>query len=158
MTTYNVQMMTQKAYNNYMVGSYNYSYDTVKVEAENAKEAAEMVAKMYPTMVINKGYIRSDEELAEIARASETRAKAEAEKKAAAKAKREANEVAKAEAKGMTVEDYKEWKNNYAKMNRKTTEIEKAKAEIEALMAKVARLETERNAIAENMKKIERKA
>lgn len=127
MATYRVERMTNTDYNIYMGGGYNYEVEKLFIEAETVEEAIQKATK--PGMVVNKGYIKT---LEEIEAEKEAKAKAEAERKAKAeraKAKRKETELRKATEMGLTVEEYrkaKAHKATIAKVTREIEELEKA--------------------------------
>ena len=127
MATYRVERMTNTDYDIYMSGGYNYKVENILIEAETVEEAIQKATK--PGMIINKGYIKT---LEEIEAEKEARANAKAERKAKeerAKAKRKETELRKATEMGLTVEEYrkaKAHKATIAKVTREIEELEKA--------------------------------
>ncbi len=133
MTTYKVQMMTNKDYNNYMSGRYNYKVENVEIEAETKKEAIEKVKHDFQNMVINENYVKTLEEIKKEEAEEKAKIEAAEEKRKAAEEKRRANEERKAAEKGLTIEEYKEEKRKEALKKRYMKENEKLKEEIERL-------------------------
>ena len=128
MATYRVERMTYADYNNYMGGGYNYSVEAVLIEAETVEDA--ILKAEVPGMVVNKGYVKTLEEIE-----AEKKARAEAEAKREAKAekakqKRKENELRKATEMGMTVEEYRKAKAHKAAIARTTREIEELEREL----------------------------
>lgn len=127
MATYRVERMTNTDYDIYMSGGYDYKVENILIEAETVEEAIQKATK--PGMIINKGYIKT---LEEIEAEKEARAKARAERKAKeerTKAKRKETELRKATEMGLTVEEYrkaKAHKATIAKVTREIEELEKA--------------------------------
>ena len=129
MATYRVERMTNTDYNIYMGGGYNYEVETLLIEAETAEEAIQEATK--PGMVVNKGYVKT---LEEIEAEKEAKAKAEAERKAKeerAKAKRKETELRKATEMGLTVEEYRKVKTRKATIAKVTREIEELERALE---------------------------
>ena len=58
MKNYNIQMMTEADYDNYMMGGWNYRVVTVVMEANSAEEAVKMAEAFNPNMVINKTFVK----------------------------------------------------------------------------------------------------
>lgn len=54
MKGYEVQMMDDVSYNNYMSGGWHYHLETVEVIAETPEKAIEKAKYLYPDMVINE--------------------------------------------------------------------------------------------------------
>lgn len=129
MATYRVERMTNSDYNIYMSGGYDYKMENILVEAETVEEAIQKATKS--GMVINKGYIKT---LEEIKAEKEAKAKAEAERKAKAekaKAKRKETELRKATEMGLTVEEYRKAKAHKATVTRVTKEIKELEKVLE---------------------------
>lgn len=120
---YRVQMMSQEAYDIMMSGSYFYLVDDLDIPADTMEEAIAIVKNAHPNMVVNE-YARTLDEIKKEEEEYEAKRIAREKKEAEAKAKREARE-AKAGYKAR-----RNWK-------RHDTEIRKAKAEIERLMAEI---------------------
>lgn len=137
MATYKIEMMTKGDWFEYMRGGYNYSVDKTNITAETPEQAIEIAQSQHPDMVINKGYVKSLEEIeAERKAEEEARAKREQEE-AERKAKREAAKQRKIErdlAKGITPEMRKAmtYSKRYAK------QIKELEAELTELKAKKA--------------------
>lgn len=137
--TYRVEMMTKEEYSAYMMGNMFCTVKTVEIEAETVEEAIAKAKAGYSNMFINKGYVKTVEEI-EAERKAREEARAEAERKEAErKEKAKAREEAKAEAMGMTVEEYKEAKKIKAKKTRYNNEIKRMEAEIEKMKAEIER-------------------
>jgi hypothetical protein len=132
--TYRIEMMSNTDFMNYMSGSNNYSVKTVDIKATSSVNALKIAMNEYPTMRINKDYIKTVEEIQNEEKEREMALKAIEEKSAKAKATRIANEKAKAEKLGLTVEEYKE----KIKLDRK---IKNAKNRIEELKKALEREE-----------------
>ena len=129
MATYRVERMTYADYDIYMSGGYHYEVESLFIKAETAEEAIQKAEK--PGMVVNKGYVKT---LEEIKAEKEAKAKAEAERKAKeekAKAKRKETELRKATEMGLTVEEYKKVKARKATITKVTREIEELERAIE---------------------------
>ena len=129
MATYRVERMTNTDYDIYMSGGYNYKVENILIEAETVEEAIQKATK--PGMIINKGYIKT---LEEIEAEKEARANAKAERKAKeerAKAKRKETELRKATEMGLTVEEYRKAKAHKATIAKVTREIEELEEALE---------------------------
>lgn len=138
MKTYRVERMTEDNYSIYMEGGYGYNMETLHIEAETAEEAAKKAEAV--GYVVNKGYVKTLEELEAERKAAKERAK-EAERKATKAAqKRRAAEEKKAAALGMTVKEYraeKAKKANIARVEREIAELEEALAKKKEYLAKI---------------------
>ena len=140
MNTYRVERMKHADYIAYMGGAYNYDVEVVEVQAETAEEAAAKAAAVGYT--VNKGYIKTVEEIAAEDAAREAAYQARQAKAEARKEKRLATEMRKAQEAGMTVEEYRKAKARKAQRTR----LEKEIAELERqLKNKKALLEKVRN-------------
>lgn len=141
--TYIVQRMTNRNYNEYMSGGYNYEVENLHIEAETAEEAVKL-AERYG-YVVNEGYVHTEEEIAKMEAEKKAKYEAmeakEAEAKAKAKATKEANEAKKAEAMGMTIAEYKEYKKAVAGVKRHEKEVERLEKELAYHKAKIAEYE-----------------
>lgn len=137
--TYIVQRMTNRNYNEYMSGGYNYEVENLRIEAETTEEAVKL-AERYG-YVVNKGYVHTEEEIAEMEAEKKAKYEAMEAKKAEAKAKAKAKEAKKAEAMGMTIAEYKEYKKAVDGMKRHEKEIERLEKEIAYHKAKIAEYE-----------------
>lgn len=129
MATYRVERMTNTDYNIYMSGGYNYEVEKLLIVAETAEDAIQAAQK--PGMVVNKGYVKT---LEEIKAEEEAKAKAEADRKAKAeraKAKRKETELRKATEMGLTVEEYRKAKARKATIAKVTREIEELERALE---------------------------
>lgn len=91
---YRVEHMTERSYDEYMCGGYNYTVNKEDVLAENAEEAVKIVKAMYKSHVVNNDYVKTVAELE--AEEAEWKAKWETEKRKEAerKAKKEKFEKA----------------------------------------------------------------
>lgn len=107
MNTYRIEMMTKNDFNVFMAGGYFYQIREVDIEADTAEEAIAIAENNYFDMVINKGAVKTVEELLAMEAERQAFLKAEEERKARNKANREAREKAKAEALGLTVKEYR---------------------------------------------------
>jgi hypothetical protein len=108
------------------------STKTIEVEAEDGKEAKE---------IANKEVIGWTAVYVETRTAYDAFHQAIAERKAkeaAAKERRKATEKRKAEENGMTVEEYKKFKAEKAKLTRYKKEIEEMAVEIEEIKKRIA--------------------
>lgn len=137
MTTYKIEMMDKRSFNNYMGGYWDYSIKKIDIEAETTEEAVAIAKAKYPEMVINEKWVKTLEELAAIEAEKIAEAKAEAEKEAAKKARKAEREAAKAAEMGLTVEEYAERKKLAAKARRYENEAAKMEAEIKALLEEI---------------------
>lgn len=137
MATYKIEMMSMDSFNNYMGGYWNYSVEKIDIEAETAEEAVAIAKAKYPEMVINKGWVKTLEELAAIEAEKIAKTKAEAEREAAKKARKAEREAAKAAEMRLTAEEYTERKKLAAKARRYENEAAKMEAEIKALLKEI---------------------
>ena len=134
MNTYRVERMKHADYIAYLGGAYNYDVEIVEVQAETAQEAIAKAAAVGYT--VNKGYVRTLEEIA----AEEAAYQARQAKAQARKEKRLATEMRKAEEAGMTVEEYRKAKARKAqrtRLEKEIAELEKQLANKKALLEKV---------------------
>lgn len=129
--TYRIEMMSNKDFMNYMSGSNNYCVTTVDIKATSSVNALKIAMNDYPTMRINKDYIKTIEEIQNEEKEREMALKAIEEKSAKAKATRLANEKAKAEKLGLTVEEYREKVKLDRKIKNAKNRIEELKKELE---------------------------
>ena len=140
MNTYKVERMAENDYNNMMTGSLNYRVEKITVKAENKEEAIALAEKA--GYIVNKGYVKTLEELKEIENEKEEARKAREEKEARAKAKKAEREAKKAEEAGLTIEEYRKEQNrkaNIRRVEREIAELEKTLEEKKNYLAKLAR-------------------
>lgn len=138
MTTYRVQRMTTEDYNNYMTGGYNYNIETLIIEAETAEGA---IGKATATGYIVNDNVKTLKEVEEERRKVTERIEKEEAKKAERKAKKAEAEIKKAIDMGLTIEEYKAFKNKQRCIKKTQKELAEAEAEVARLKAKLARLE-----------------
>ena len=136
MMTYNVKYMTKENYNRMIGGYIDYTVETETINANSAVEAMEMVQAKYPDYVVGTNPETILDEIIKIAQR-----KAAEEKEAKAKARKAENEAKKAAEMGMTVAEYKTYKNRQATIRKYKKEIEALKAEIEMREAYIAKYE-----------------
>lgn len=135
---YIVERMSNKDFAEYMMGGYNYNVEQVTVEAENAAEAAKKAE--VNGYVVNKGFIKTSEEIAAMKAEREAMMKEMEDREAAAKAKRAEREAAKAAEAGMTVAEYRAEKARRANIKRVENEIARLEKELAAKRAKLEKL------------------
>jgi succinate dehydrogenase/fumarate reductase flavoprotein subunit len=137
--TYVVEMMTNANYERYMRDDFSFgNVEKVEIVADTKEEAIAKAEAQYKGYIINKNYVKTVEELAEIKSQQELKV-AEAKRKEEEIKLRKANaELEKANEMGLTLEQYKEYKKEQANKKRYATEIRKAKAEIEELQKRIA--------------------
>lgn len=128
MTTYRVTRFTEKDYNNYMTGGYNYRSEDVYVEANNKKEAIARAQKI--GYIVNEYSVETVEEIEERERKFKEWETNQEAKAKAAKAKREATEARKAAEAGMTVTEYRKEKARKATITRLEREIAEMEKEL----------------------------
>ena len=138
MKTYIVQRMTGLDYHRMMTGDMNYHVDNIKVEAETKEEAIEKAKK--GGYIVNEGYVKTAEEIAEKERREREEEKAELAKEEARKAKRLETEKRKAEEAGLTVEEYRKEKARKAHIKRLEREIAELERELKNKKAYLEKL------------------
>jgi DNA repair exonuclease SbcCD ATPase subunit len=139
MNTYVVEMMTYETYVKYMRGDLFFgNVIRVHIQAETKEQAIAKAEEQYKGYEINKNYVKTVEELAEIERQKKLEEENERIKKEQAEIRKANRELEKANAMGLTLEQYKEYKKEQAKRKRYECEIRKAKAKIKDLEELIA--------------------
>ena len=123
---YRVEHMTERSYDEYMCGGYNYTVNKEDVLAENAEEAVKIIKAMYKSHVVNNDYVKTVAELEAEEAAKEAEWEAERKKEAERKAKKEAFEKAHPE---VVAERKRKAKITRAKRTIKELETQIAEAE-----------------------------
>jgi len=106
MKTYRVKRVTTEDFGIMMSGGYLYDIEYLDIEAETPEEAVNK-AEAVGYVIINKGYVKTLEELEAEEKAWREERAAEEAKKEAAKIKRKETEERKAAEAGMTVKEYR---------------------------------------------------
>lgn len=139
MMTYRVQRMDNENYIEYAKGGYNYTAETVYIEANDAEEALLKATGLgyhvNPHSIKTLTEIREEEKAKKMANLKAVIEEEEATRK------KKAKEEEKAKKAGMTLEEYKKAKNRKANIARVRRELEKAKKEVARLEATLKRLE-----------------
>lgn len=135
MTTYRVQRMTNRDFNNYMSGSWNYSIENLNIEAETAEEAVRLAKKDGYT--VNEKSVKTLAEVEAEERAKTERLEAYKRAEAEKKAKKAETEARKAREAGLTVEEYRKAKALKAKRAKLAREIAELEATLEAKRAEL---------------------
>lgn len=119
MKTYRVTVITA-GLGAYKMGSDKYTIADVNIMADNAGDAIKIAERKHG-YVINKGHVKTLEELEEERRAENEKIANIAKKRADAAAKRKATEQKKAEELGMTLEEYRieKWRKGEIKRLKK---------------------------------------
>ncbi len=139
MKTYVVEMMDYTTYTRYMRGDLFFgNVSRVHVQAETREQAIAKAEEQYKGYEINKGYVKTLEELEEIKRQKELEEENERIKKEQAEVRKTNRELEKANAMDLTLEQYKEYKKEQAKRKRYECEIRKAKEKIKELEKTIA--------------------
>lgn len=120
MKTYRVERVNTENFIKMMRGDYLFDVEYLDIEAETAEEAVNK-ARKNGYEVINKGNVKTLEELEEERRAENEEIANAAKKRADAAAKRKATEQKKAEELGMTLEEYRadKWRKGEIKRLKK---------------------------------------
>lgn len=147
MAIYRIEMMTQGSYSNYMDGGYRYGVDYYDVEANSIKEALAKAHEANPTMVLHENYVKTLDELEQERIEQERYYQEYLEREAKAKAKKEANLKAKAEAAGMTVSEYKTFKNRERRIRAIKNEISEMENELARKKAVLEELEAKQEKV-----------
>lgn len=140
---YEVQRMTEKEYNYMMGGGIYTNTEYLHIEAESVEEAIRKAEA--PGMVVNKGYVKTLEEIEAIRKAEkeahEAKESERIRKAEERKARKLEADTRKAEAMGLTLEEYRKEMGKRANITRIKNEIEALEKEIEKKRAYLAKLE-----------------